>query len=143
MHRQLCIAGQQTEFEADVIGWQSGRLSFLNDSSEEHAIGRIGHDINELRKNINCCTVCGKMVSSRSTMLQHMWTHSEKAHRCQVCGNSFTRLSNLRQHLLIHQGEKPYKCKICGREFRHQNRLKGHKCGKETSILASEETQKS
>uniref|UniRef100_A0A8C6WCQ3 Zinc finger protein 764 n=1 Tax=Nannospalax galili TaxID=1026970 RepID=A0A8C6WCQ3_NANGA len=73
------------------------------------------------------CGVCGKSFAWRSTLAEHLYTHTgEKPFCCPDCGKPFARASSLRKHRAIHRGERPHRCPDCGRTFTQRSALTTH-----------------
>ncbi|XP_057633587.1 zinc finger protein 764-like isoform X2 [Chionomys nivalis] len=73
------------------------------------------------------CRVCGKSFAWRSTLVEHLYTHTgEKPFRCPDCSKPFGRASSLSKHRAIHRGERPHRCPDCGRAFTQRSALTTH-----------------
>ncbi|XP_061747214.1 oocyte zinc finger protein XlCOF6.1-like isoform X2 [Nerophis ophidion] len=74
-----------------------------------------------------CCSHCGKKFSNKSNMQSHMRTHTgEKTFGCSVCAKVFFRNCDLTRHMWIHTGEKPFSCSNCGRKFSERETMLSH-----------------
>ncbi|XP_053402156.1 ras-responsive element-binding protein 1-like isoform X3 [Mercenaria mercenaria] len=58
----------------------------------------------------NSCKICGKVLSSQSSLDRHMLVHSgERPFLCKVCNMSFTTNGNMHRHSRIHTKEENLK----------------------------------
>uniref|UniRef100_A0A3Q3K928 C2H2-type domain-containing protein n=1 Tax=Monopterus albus TaxID=43700 RepID=A0A3Q3K928_MONAL len=48
---------------------------------------------------------------------QHNTDAGATDHSCSICGKCLSSASSLDRHMLVHSGERPYKCNICGQTF--------------------------
>ncbi|XP_042522762.1 zinc finger protein 764-like isoform X2 [Dipodomys spectabilis] len=73
------------------------------------------------------CYVCGKSFAWRSTLVEHLYTHTgEKPFHCPDCNKGFGRASSLSKHRAIHRGDRPHRCPDCGRAFTQRSALNTH-----------------
>ncbi|KAG7455535.1 hypothetical protein MATL_G00257780, partial [Megalops atlanticus] len=57
----------------------------------------------ESRASDHSCSICGKALSSASSLDRHMLVHSgERPYRCSACGQTFTTNGNMHRHMKIH-----------------------------------------
>ena len=77
------------------------------------------------------CSVCGKVLRSNSSLVNHMKTHSEPKYECSWCCKRFTFKCGLDRHLETHTGirknKRIYVCEDCGKEFTSASTFSGHK----------------
>ncbi len=76
------------------------------------------------------CKVCGKNLSSASSLWTHKRIHNKdkgKSYICQICGASFTQSGTLARHIKsVHKQEHPFKCHPCFLVFKHKEGLNNH-----------------
>ncbi|XP_056155669.1 ras-responsive element-binding protein 1 [Lampris incognitus] len=57
---------------------------------------------------------------------QHNADTGATDHSCSICGKSLSSASSLDRHMLVHSGERPYKCTICGQTFTTNGNMHRH-----------------
>ncbi|XP_052250285.1 ras-responsive element-binding protein 1-like isoform X4 [Dreissena polymorpha] len=68
----------------------------------------------------NSCKICGKVLSSQSSLDRHMLVHSgERPFICKVCNMSFTTNGNMHRHSRIHTKEE--NLKSLGAQFQRRS----------------------
>nr|XP_015834138.1 PREDICTED: zinc finger protein OZF isoform X23 [Tribolium castaneum] len=73
------------------------------------------------------CDLCGKRVSSRTSLRDHLLMHSgQKPIKCKLCGKGFVLKTTLKSHMRTHTGDRPYVCKECGKAFTQKAALNTH-----------------
>ncbi|KAG0723882.1 Zinc finger and BTB domain-containing protein 7B [Chionoecetes opilio] len=71
------------------------------------------------------CEVCGKVMMTGKTLVQHMAIHSDlKPFQCPHCPKSFARKVHLQGHLVVHGIEKQFECPVCHQRFSRQDCVK-------------------
>ncbi|XP_041376767.1 ras-responsive element-binding protein 1-like [Gigantopelta aegis] len=66
------------------------------------------HNTSSLSSQANTCTICGKILSSQSSLDRHMLVHSgERPFKCKICKMSFTTNGNMHRHSRIHKKDDP------------------------------------
>lgn len=89
------------------------------------------NDLRQHIRTIHCgekvysCKKCGKKVTTKYKMNQHIQTHSAKPKlQCQICGREFLRKDSLKQHIATHV--RSYQCKFCPKKLSTEHILKTH-----------------
>ncbi|KAK2859803.1 hypothetical protein Q5P01_004423 [Channa striata] len=57
---------------------------------------------------------------------QHNADTGATDHSCSICGKCLSSASSLDRHMLVHSGERPYKCSICGQTFTTNGNMHRH-----------------
>ncbi|XP_041923253.1 ras-responsive element-binding protein 1 isoform X2 [Alosa sapidissima] len=57
---------------------------------------------------------------------QHNQDNGATDHSCSICGKSLSSASSLDRHMLVHSGERPYKCSVCGQTFTTNGNMHRH-----------------
>ncbi|XP_062376957.1 ras-responsive element-binding protein 1 isoform X2 [Sardina pilchardus] len=57
---------------------------------------------------------------------QHNQDNGAADHSCSICGKSLSSASSLDRHMLVHSGERPYKCSVCGQTFTTNGNMHRH-----------------
>ncbi|MXQ96891.1 hypothetical protein E5288_WYG014875 [Bos mutus] len=83
-------------------------------------IGRRNQETKEEKSSYNCplCEkVCTTQHQLTMHIRQHNTDTGGADHSCSICGKSLSSASSLDRHMLVHSGERPYKCTVCGQSF--------------------------
>ena len=74
------------------------------------------------------CNVCGRFFPRRSTLTQHMRTHTApiRPYVCSKCQRGFSTSSNLIRHIRTHPSERPHVCPECQQGFIHDSNMRRH-----------------
>ncbi|XP_075236492.1 uncharacterized protein LOC142333354 [Lycorma delicatula] len=74
------------------------------------------------------CRICGKFLSTKNTLKEHIMIHSgEKPHECLLCGKTIRHKANFIIHVQSHSAIETYMCNLCDLEFSRKRELKYHK----------------
>ncbi|TRY89169.1 hypothetical protein DNTS_018082 [Danionella cerebrum] len=57
---------------------------------------------------------------------QHNTDSGTADHSCSICGKSLSSASSLDRHMLVHSGERPYKCSVCHQTFTTNGNMHRH-----------------
>uniref|UniRef100_A0A8C1AS41 Ras-responsive element-binding protein 1 n=2 Tax=Cyprinus carpio carpio TaxID=630221 RepID=A0A8C1AS41_CYPCA len=72
--------------------------------------------------NKNCMTQHQLTMHIR----QHNTDSGGTDHSCSICGKALSSASSLDRHMLVHSGERPYKCVRCGQTFTTNGNMHRH-----------------
>lgn len=95
------------------------------------------------------CSLCGKKLFYKRTLLLHMRQHSGlKPFKCEYCNKAYTSKHSLNAHLVSEMNLRKFVCSYCGKRYnfnsdlvvhvkqRHQTRqFSCHVCGKQFGLL--------
>ncbi|XP_048404252.1 ras-responsive element-binding protein 1 isoform X3 [Stegostoma tigrinum] len=73
-----------------------------------------------------CEKDCGTQHQLTMHIRQHNTDSGGNTHSCSICGKSLSSASSLDRHMLVHSGERPYKCSICHQAFTTNGNMHRH-----------------
>ncbi|XP_060044725.1 ras-responsive element-binding protein 1 isoform X2 [Erinaceus europaeus] len=92
-------------------------------------IGRRNQETKEEKSSYNCplCEkICTTQHQLTMHIRQHNTDTGGVDHSCSICGKSLSSASSLDRHMLVHSGERPYKCTVCGQSFTTNGNMHRH-----------------
>ncbi|XP_064409465.1 ras-responsive element-binding protein 1 isoform X2 [Latimeria chalumnae] len=92
-------------------------------------IGRRNQEAKEEKSSYICplCEkVCSTQHQLTMHIRQHNADTGGTDHTCSICGKSLSSASSLDRHMLVHSGERPYKCSVCGQSFTTNGNMHRH-----------------
>ncbi|XP_057410824.1 ras-responsive element-binding protein 1 isoform X2 [Balaenoptera acutorostrata] len=92
-------------------------------------IGRRNQETKEEKSSYNCplCEkICTTQHQLTMHIRQHNTDTGGADHSCSICGKSLSSASSLDRHMLVHSGERPYKCAVCGQSFTTNGNMHRH-----------------
>ncbi|XP_072226736.1 uncharacterized protein [Leuresthes tenuis] len=72
------------------------------------------------------CGLCGNLLQSTKTLIEHLRSHKEVGSTCDVCGKKWSSIRRMEIHRRVHTGEKPYHCEFCSLNFSRRESLERH-----------------
>ncbi|KAM8822076.1 ras-responsive element-binding protein 1 isoform 3-T3 [Synchiropus picturatus] len=73
-----------------------------------------------------CDKSCPNQHQLTMHIRQHNADTGNTDHSCSICGKCLSSASSLDRHMLVHSGERPYKCNICGQTFTTNGNMHRH-----------------
>ncbi|XP_073534823.1 ras-responsive element-binding protein 1 isoform X2 [Phyllobates terribilis] len=92
-------------------------------------IGRRNQESKEEKSSYTCplCEkVCNSQHQLTMHIRQHNIDTGGTDHSCSICGKSLSSASSLDRHMLVHSGERPYRCSMCGQSFTTNGNMHRH-----------------
>ncbi|XP_053322245.1 ras-responsive element-binding protein 1 [Spea bombifrons] len=98
-------------------------------SPAPNRIGRRNQECKEEKSSYTCplCDkICNSQHQLTMHIRQHNTDTGGTDHSCSICGKSLSSASSLDRHMLVHSGERPYKCTMCGQSFTTNGNMHRH-----------------
>ncbi|XP_025032125.1 ras-responsive element-binding protein 1 isoform X2 [Python bivittatus] len=73
-----------------------------------------------------CEKICTTQHQLTMHIRQHNTDTGGTDHSCSICGKSLSSASSLDRHMLVHSGERPYKCSVCDQSFTTNGNMHRH-----------------
>ncbi|XP_013377269.1 PREDICTED: ras-responsive element-binding protein 1 isoform X1 [Chinchilla lanigera] len=98
-------------------------------TSGHHCTSLHHLEMKEEKSSYNCplCEkICTTQHQLTMHIRQHNTDTGGADHSCSICGKSLSSASSLDRHMLVHSGERPYKCTVCGQSFTTNGNMHRH-----------------
>ncbi|XP_066480451.1 ras-responsive element-binding protein 1 isoform X2 [Tiliqua scincoides] len=92
-------------------------------------IGRRNQESKDDKSSYTCplCEkICTSQHQLTMHIRQHNTDTGGTDHSCSICGKSLSSASSLDRHMLVHSGERPYKCSVCDQSFTTNGNMHRH-----------------
>ncbi|KAJ8956307.1 hypothetical protein NQ318_015043 [Aromia moschata] len=96
----------------------------------------INQSETKIAKYTHQCDICGKVLSCKSNLNQHIRTHTgDRRYACDICGKKFFKAEHVAVHRRTHTGERPHQfhsnerpfaCSLCEKRFVTSSHLNIH-----------------
>nr|XP_013797289.1 PREDICTED: ras-responsive element-binding protein 1 isoform X2 [Apteryx mantelli mantelli] len=110
-------------------GGNSQNIKSPSKSTAPNRIGRRNQETKEEKSSYTCplCEkICTTQHQLTMHIRQHNTDTGGTDHSCSICGKSLSSASSLDRHMLVHSGERPYKCSVCGQSFTTNGNMHRH-----------------
>ncbi|KAL4623444.1 ras-responsive element-binding protein 1 [Arapaima gigas] len=98
-------------------------------SPAPNRVGRRNQDGKEERSSFICPLCEKNCLTQHQLTMhirQHNSDNGGTDHSCSICGKALSSASSLDRHMLVHSGERPYKCSVCGQTFTTNGNMHRH-----------------
>ncbi|XP_051556635.1 ras-responsive element-binding protein 1 isoform X3 [Myxocyprinus asiaticus] len=91
--------------------------------------GRRNQEVKEDHSNFICPLCNKNCMTQHQLTMhirQHNTDSGGTDHSCSICGKALSSASSLDRHMLVHSGERPYTCVVCGQTFTTNGNMHRH-----------------
>ncbi|XP_036854225.2 ras-responsive element-binding protein 1 isoform X4 [Manis javanica] len=117
---------QEVNTSPSYCAWM---IAIAGESLVVYQLGQKMEETKEEKSSYNCplCEkVCTTQHQLTMHIRQHNTDTGGADHSCSICGKSLSSASSLDRHMLVHSGERPYKCTVCGQSFTTNGNMHRH-----------------
>lgn len=111
------VEGSKTSAKSSSKSPSSGRYSRKNQEAK--------NDSSSLTCPL-CDKPCQNQHQLTMHIRQHNTDTGTADHSCSICGKCLSSASSLDRHMLVHSGERPYKCSVCSQTFTTNGNMHRH-----------------
>lgn len=100
-----------------------------NKSPSAGRTGRRNQEVKDERSSFICPLCDKNCMTQHQLTMhirQHNTDSGGTDHSCSICGKALSSASSLDRHMLVHSGERPYKCSVCGQTFTTNGNMHRH-----------------
>ncbi|XP_064466760.1 ras-responsive element-binding protein 1-like [Ornithodoros turicata] len=118
----------KTEFSGDTYSEDNIRDSSLSHKKDTTVVQPSKIEAVRNPSGDYVCPVCNDATDSPHAFTLHIRQHNptDHSHTCRLCGKTLSSASSLDRHMLVHSGERPFKCIVCGMAFTTNGNMHRH-----------------
>ncbi|XP_013794140.1 ras-responsive element-binding protein 1-like [Limulus polyphemus] len=118
------VSNEESSHDLSAIERGGNKTSPTEEGAEEKAT----FECSQTQERLYSCPLCEEVVDSSHSFTFHIRQHNPNDHSrtCRVCGKTLSSTSSLDRHMLVHSGERPFKCKVCNMAFTTNGNMHRH-----------------
>ncbi|XP_076339085.1 ras-responsive element-binding protein 1-like isoform X2 [Tachypleus tridentatus] len=116
------------ESDQNFSSVDKGENNILTIQEPERSNEKAAIEVSSTQVGPFSCPLCEKLLNSAHSFTVHIRQHNpnDQSRTCRLCGKTLSSTSSLDRHMLVHSGERPFKCKICNMAFTTNGNMHRH-----------------
>ncbi|XP_076357891.1 ras-responsive element-binding protein 1-like [Tachypleus tridentatus] len=118
------VSKEESNYDLSAVERGGNKTSPTRKGTEEKA----AFECSQSQERLYSCPLCEEVVDSPHSFTFHIRQHNPNNYNrtCRVCGKTLSSTSSLDRHMLVHSGERPFNCKICNMAFTTNGNMHRH-----------------